>query len=142
MGCDIHIVVERRRKPAEPWVGLYTTDRSPGVNSGEIRNLRPPIARRDYDFFTEVANVRGRSNTAKYPQNVPEDISALAWQEYMSAPTDHHSASHMSADEFCAIHHRVRPEQSRADHATYDLLNLWSDEPDGVEYRVVFWFDN
>jgi len=134
MGCDIHIVVERRRKPSEPWVGLYTTDEMPGG--------RPPIARRDYDFFAAVAGVRGNVQSfSNYPRNVPEDISPLAWQQYMRAPTDHHSASHMSAAEFCSIHRSVRPDLSREGLEAYDLLGV--EQPDNkTEYRVVFWFDN
>jgi hypothetical protein len=132
MGCDIHIVVERRRKAGEPWMGLYTTDRLPGG--------RPKIAQRDYDFFGAVAGVRCRpEGFSNYPRNVPEDISQLAWQEYMRCPTDHHSASHMSAAEFCAIHHKVNPQISREEWAMADLLGI--DGDDG-EHRVVFWFDN
>ena len=133
MGCDIHLVLERRRKPTEDWLGILASDLIPG------RSM--VVARRDYDFFAEVANVRGRTSDSKnYPRNVPEDISALAWQLYMSAPTDHHSASHMTAAEFCEVHHAVNPEGSRAEFATYDLLGVWADQRD--EHRVVFWFDN
>jgi hypothetical protein len=132
MGCDIHLVVERRRTPAERWFGIYSSDQGP--------RPRAKIAQRDYDFFAHLANVRGSG--PNYPRNVPEDISALAWQEYMSAPTNHHSASHMSVAEFCAAYLKIRPEGAWADHAAYDLLGIWSDSPEGAEYRVVFWFDN
>lgn len=132
MGCDIHIVLERRRNAGEPWVGVYATDRLPGG--------RPKIAKRDYDFFAAVAGVRGHPDGCESPRNVPEDISLLAWREYMRAPRDHHSASHMSTAEFCAIHHEVNPDASRREHAEYDLLGVWSDEVS--EHRVVFWFDN
>lgn len=132
MGCDIHIVLERRRRPGEPWVGLYATDKLPGGH--------PEIARRDYDFFGAVARVRRQpEGFSNYPQNVPEDVSQLAWQLYMRSPTDHHSASHMTAAEFCAIHHKVNPQASREEWAASDLLGV--DGDDG-EHRVVFWFDN
>lgn len=135
MGCDIHLVLERRRKPTEPWLGILASDIYPG-KSGRI-----PVAQRDYDFFAEVANVRGETTDYKnYPRNVPEDVSALAWQLYMGAPTDHHSASHMSLAEFCAVHNKINPEKSRPEFAAYDLFGVESDE--GHEYRVVFWFDN
>jgi hypothetical protein len=131
MGCDIHLVVERRRKPTEKWVGIFSSDHSVGV--------RPKIAQRDYDFFAEVANVRGSG--PNYPRNVPEDISVLAWQGYMSSPTDHHSASHMSASEFCQIYLKVNPDAGLAEQAAYDLLGIWGDDGE-AEHRVVFWFDN
>ena len=134
MGCDIHLVVERRRTPSEKWTGIFASDTCPGG--------RPPVAQRDYQFFAEVAGVRGKvSDYNNYPRNIPEDVSQLAWQQYMRAPTDHHSASHMTAAEFCAIHNKVNPSKSRTEHAIYDLLGIYSDE-DRFEYRVVFWFDN
>lgn len=133
MGCDIHIVLERRRNAGEPWVGIYSTDRL-------LPEGRPRIAQRDYGFFAAVAGVRGRPDGYHPPRNLPEDISPLARQEYMRDRADHHSASHMSAAEFCAIHHNLYPNASRREHAEYDLLGVWSDEVS--EHRVVFWFDN
>jgi hypothetical protein len=137
MGCDIHFVIERRRPAVagDKWLGIYASDR----NIGD----RPTIARRNYDFFTEVAAVRGQSPTQQYPQNIPEDVSNLAWQEYMAAPTDHHSASHMSAADFVSAYRRAEPlkDESRAPYDTYDLLGV--DDFEGeYEFRVVFWFDN
>lgn len=141
MGCDIHIVLERKL-PNREWIGLWTSDEFPPNGVG--RGNRPMIAQRDYGFFAEVAAVRGRSDTSKYPQNIPEDVSRLAWAQYMQAPTDHHSASHLSAEEFVAAYLRVNPESDRhrPAHALYDLLGIDADYPEGAEYRVVFWFDN
>lgn len=137
MGCDIHFVIERRRPAVvgDRWLGIYASDHDIGG--------RAQIARRNYDFFTEVAAVRGRSETQQYPKNVPEDISDLAWQEYMAAPTDHHSASHMSAADFVAAYRRAEPikDQSRTPYDAYDLLGV-CDLDGRYEFRVVFWFDN
>lgn len=134
MGCDIHIVLERRRKPNERWIGVWSSDNGP--------NRRAQVASRDYDFFGAIAGVRGRpEGFSNYPRNLPEDVSQLAWSQYMRCPTDYHSVSHMSASEFCTIHHKVNPDKSRAENVTYDLLGLWGDEDEG-EHRVVFWFDN
>lgn len=136
MGCDIHIVVERRKSKSAKWVGLYATNYHPAA--------RIPIAQRDYAFFTEIAAVRGRTTTSRYPQNVPEDISELAWIEYMAAPTDHHSASHMSLVEFCAIWLRVHPNAQgvRPEYPAHDLFGVYPDDDEEYDYRVVFWFDN
>lgn len=130
MGCNIHTVIERKRLGDMKWTGIVSSDALP---------KRPIYAQRDYDFFGEIANVR-RSGS-NYPKNLPEDISELAWQEYMSAPRDHHSASYMSLDEFCSIHNKINPEQSRREHCVYDLAG-WVGEDDSAELRVVFWFDN
>jgi hypothetical protein len=135
MGCDIHIVVERRKseRPTDEWIGFIATDYHPGC--------RLPVAARDYNFFAEVANVRGNTSTHKnYPRNLPEDVSDLAWQQYMRAPTDYHSPSNMPLDEFCENYVKINPEKARAEHTSYDLFGIYGDE--GFEYRVVFWFDN
>lgn len=135
MGCDIHIVLERKL-PNTEWIGLWSSDHRPGN--------RPLIARRDYAFFAEIASIRGSSRARNYPKNVPIDVSRLAWLDYMSAPTDHHSASYMSPKEFVEAWRVVneKHDEVRIGHELYDLLGLWGDNEDGAEYRVVFWFDN
>lgn len=134
MGCDIHIVMERRE--GSEWVGIWSSD------VGPRKDGRALIARRDYGFFSRFA-VRGSTGDVIYPRNIPKDVSRLAWLQYMKAPTDNHSASHASIEEFCdawmaanSEHPGVRPE-----FAPYDLLGLFGDEDEG-EHRVVFWFDN
>lgn len=127
MGCDIHTVIEENVDGH--WIGVVASDRTAG---------RPIYAQRDYDFFAYIANVRG--NGPNYPQNLPRDVSSLAWHLYMLAPTDYHNPSFMDLDAFCNAHHKVNPTMSREDYATYDLTNI-SPEEDG-EFRVVFWFDN
>lgn len=137
MGCDIHMVLERRL-PEREWIGLWSSDEFPGRD-------RPMIARRDYDFFAEVAGVRGHGSSSSYPRNLPEDVSRLSWVQYMRAPTDHHSVSHLSAADFVATYKRVNPEGRhgyRPEFALYDLLGIDAEWPEGAEYRVVFWFDN
>lgn len=144
MGCDIHIVLERR-DPGSEWIGLWCSDTFPGG--------RPKIAQRDYAFFGEVAQVRCRSETGKYPRNIPRDVSRLAWMEYMDAPTDHHSASHMTISEFTDAWFRANEKHPaviadknlpRREFAAYDLLGLsaYGDPDCKSEFRVVFWFDN
>lgn len=137
MGCDIHFVIERRKKDAvgAPWVGVYSSDFSVGG--------RPQIARRNYDFFAEVAGVRGTTKNTVWPRNVPEDISPLAWSQYMRSPTDHHTPSHMTAAEFVAAYRRAEPltDESRAPYDAYDMLGV-DDLEDEWDHRVVFWFDN
>ena len=137
MGCDIHIVAERRKAKSAEWIGIWTTDTMPG-------KARPLFAQRDYGLFQRFG-VRGRSESGKviYPRNIPEDVSRLAWTQYMRCPEDHHSASHCTPQEFADAWLAENPnaEGIRADHAVYDLLGIDS-YPDGFEYRLVFWFDN
>lgn len=137
MGCDIHMVLERRQRDAE-WVGIWSSDVTPG-EKGRVK-----VGRRDYAFFSEVAQVRGSSPTGHYPRNLPIDVSRLAWLQYMSAPTDHHSPSHLSLEEFIAAWLRANDGDSevRANFAAHDLFSIDAEWPEGCEYRVVFWFDN
>lgn len=127
MGCDIHTVIEE--KVGGRWIGVAASDRMA---------KRPLYGQRDYSFFGAIANVRERGEN--YPKNLPRDVSELAWHLYMRAPTDYHSASHMSLEEFCAIHNRLNPKESRLEYAVEDLTGLYNEESE--QYRVVFWFDN
>lgn len=128
MGCDIHTVIEE--KVDGKWIGVAASDRM---------KVRPIYAQRDYSFFGSIANVRGHG--PNYPQNLPRDVSDLAWHLYMRCPTDYHSASHMSLEKFCAIHHKERPKESREEFCVEDLTGIDRDEGIG-DHRIVFWFDN
>lgn len=138
MGCDIHIVLEYKRAGQSKWIGEYCSDNYNAVG----RNL---IAReRDYRFFGRLAHVRHRPEEGPrhYPQNLPRDVSDLAWDQYMRCPTDYHSPSHLSVSDFCAAYLADNPNDTRVrpEYAAYDLLGITDDED--CEYRVVFWFDN
>lgn len=145
MGCDIHIVLERRKKGRDKWIGVYSTDEAyPIIRKNMI------AARRDYAFFGEVAAVRSRPETGSplYPRNLPEDMSDLTREQYWRAPRDYHSASYATPTEFAERWLKAnaeKPEHFRQkevspDHALYDLLGIDSDSD--ADYRVVFWFDN
>lgn len=145
MGCDIHIVVERKRKAGGPWVGMYSSDACyPIIRSNMI------AAQRDYAFFGALAAVRGEPvEGTMYPRNLPEDMSELTRQQFWRCPTDYHSASHSSPKYFAAMWlftnaakaDGFQAKSIRVEHAVYDLLGIGCDEDD-FEFRVVFWFDN
>lgn len=135
MGCDIHIVLERQDPDTREWTGIWCSDVGPGACA--------TIGKRDYGFFSHFG-VRGRAESGViYPRNIPKDVSRLAWLQYMRCPTDYHSASHATPEEFCAAWLAENPDSKsvRPEHALYDLLGLYSDE-DTPPHRVVFWFDN
>ena len=138
MGCDIHIVLERRRKGLSKWIGEFCSDNYNIVGKSMLARQR------DYGFFGRLAHVRGspKDGPSHYPKELPYDVSELAWDSYMSAATDHHSVSHLSVDDFCDAWLAEHPDHPtvRRDYAAYDLLGI--DEDDTLEYRVVFWFDN
>jgi len=136
MGCDIHMVMERRKQNEAEWVGAWSSDAMPGG--------RPGFARRDYGLFQRFG-VRGYRDDCKivYPRNIPEDVSRLAWSEYMRCPTDYHSASHCTPTEFAEAWLAENPDDNgvRAEFALYDMFGIESGE-ERYEYRLVFWFDN
>ena len=135
MGCDIHIVMECKWDGDSSWTGAWSSDCMAGG--------RPLAASRDYGLFSRFG-VRGPSDKPTiYPRNIPRDVSDLAWKLYMDAPTDHHSASHCSLEEFCSAYLGENPESKtvRKEFAAYDLFGVFSGD-DRRQYRLVFWFDN
>lgn len=150
MGCDIHIVLERRSKDdgdavnqwkeaifGAQWVGVYCTDDLPYP-------VRPKIADRNYSFFREIANVRGKGTYM--PRGLPQDISLLTRQTFDRCPNDYHSASHMTVPEFTNVWLKVYGQKYGDDNtrekvSVYDLVGP-VEENGKYEYRVVFWFDN
>jgi hypothetical protein len=137
MGCDIHIVLERRKAGSQEWVGVWASDRLPGKSG------RPHFAQRDYGLFSRFG-VRGHRDDGKviYPRNIPEDVSRLAWAEYMRAPTDYHSPSHLTPQEFADAWLAENPNNTevRPEFVLWDLLNLDTDYEG--DHRLVIWFDN
>lgn len=138
MGCDIHIVLEKK-EPDTEWVGVYCTDELPGP--------RIEIAQRDYRFFAEIAQVRGegKGEEKHYARNLPRDVSRLAWLSYMRAPMDYHHASYMSVDDFVKAWlfcNKGNIEEAKLEWAANELLGPLIGEEYGCEFRVVFWFDN
>ncbi len=81
MGCDIHFVVERKEADSE-WVGVWASDHLPRVN-------RPRVKQRDYDFFAELARVRGSTETSLDRRGWPKQPSRLAWLLFQRAITDY-----------------------------------------------------
>lgn len=132
MGCDIHMVVERRWKRddgQEQWVGLHAMPRAAGKIYGKVKwrewtdeagkrstpvdherelgwvegNMHWLPRSRNYDLFAELASVRGESSRGNTPRGVPDDASALARMEIDSWDMDGHSHSHMLFSEAMPI---------------------------------------
>lgn len=101
MGCDIHYVIERKRKGDEKWLGIYATD----FNQSPPHEWSIPLPKnRNYMFFGEIANVRSTSSKgdAADPKGIPDDASDLSLQQIEAWDSDGHSHSYLSAEEFCA----------------------------------------
>ena len=131
MGCDIHWCLEMKR--GDKWVGLL-------VGSGS----RAPAYKRWYGFFAELAGVRAYDE-AEYPQpkGLPNDISDLARIDIEMTSWDH-SHSYATVSEFVAAYDRAAQKYNATSLGRAELFGLdwWPWDDDGVEYRVVFAFDN
>lgn len=155
MGCDIHIVVERKWKGR--WVGLRTDQgfARGGYNSAETDWVYPDIGQRNYAFFARLAGVRG---DGPEPLGIPGDASDLTLMLTSQWEGDGHSHSYLPLKEFaerwCAkdeafITTMAAERLDGKDWAYARLLDRASigtfdpyDDMDVEDFRVVFWFDN
>lgn len=171
MGCDIHMVVERRWKGAdgeEKWVGLHAmpwatievygeaswrtwegdtpTDhkRENVFASGHVHWLP---RQRNYELFYALAQVRGYNDSeeGEEPRGVPHDASDLALMEIEGWGADGHSHSHMLFSEAMPIFLRYVFEGVKKKLATgksNDELCLEITEYFGVEVREGYGDEN
>lgn len=97
MGCDIHIVVERKWEGR--WVGLRTDQ---GVTDGGYDGrsadwVRAAVGQRNYAFFARLAGVRG---PGPEPLGIPGDASDLSLMLLSDWEGDGHSFSYLPLKEF------------------------------------------
>ena len=163
MGCDIHMVLERKYRKDGPWVGVHCFSYTPTIQGIKGSLYYSYVVRnRQYDLFTELAGVRGDSPTAMEPRGLPADMSELARAETDSCGDDGHTHTHMSVEEYATAFLRVNPEfvlneavpipaSGTPLRATVDaLFGYWSGDAasigdesnESTEHRVIIWFDN
>jgi hypothetical protein len=107
MGCDIHMVLEKRVKvrDREAWVGVnafpYLTvqvyERNDGAYKTATGSSSWMVDGRNYDLFAQLASVRGEG--PRQPLGVPDDASDLALMMVDRWEGDGHSHSWMLMDE-------------------------------------------
>lgn len=133
MGCDIHLVLEKKWQGQ--WVGV------PMKRCPRTRN---------YKLFGLLAGVRGDGPD---PRGVPEDASPLARMEIERWDCDGHSHSWRSLQGYVRAclageydpEQMLDPNDPRTQDPYYHYFGLEvADGYDGHidDYRVVFWFDN
>ena len=155
MGCDIHIVVERKWNGR--WVGVRTDQgfTRGGYKSKEGDWVYPEVGRRDYAFFARLAGVRGDGPD---PLGIPGDASDLTLALAQEWEYDGHHYSYLPLKEFaerwCAedeafIAAMTAERLKGEDRAYARLLNRASigacdlyGDTDPNDFRVVFWFDS
>lgn len=148
MGCDIHAYVERlidgEWHTLTPIRGEYSNGTNDGSGWGGMR---------DYDFFSQLCGVRGRTGgDDPEPRGMPPDVAAVTKWESDKWDCDGHSHSWESMNNFIdkklAIVKIRGDENNKAngysrEYYEWKILNyeIPDDEPRNL-YRVVFWFDN
>ena len=166
MGCDIHMMIERRIKSpsvAEQWATVNTLNAisDKGLHGADFRGRLWYVAEgRNYAFFGDLTNgeVRSEADGFNYPlRGVPQDVSPLIASELDYWSGDGHSASWLYADEFIPVF--IKHCTSEKDVAIYTERRMkgepiWVDVledyfnvavPDDCkpsDFRFVFWFDN
>lgn len=141
MGCDIHMVLERKND-AGKWIGIDTfSSHHAAYNAGDW--FVPNARARNYDRFAALAGVRG---DGPKPLGLPEDISDTT--ELLSSDWggDGHSHSWLPIKEAAKIFLNT----DRLPAAPDSLAARWPesyyfgvDDESGLDdYRIVFWFDN
>src|SRR6266852_2677609 len=129
MGCDIHLVLEKRDHDRGLWVGTnnYRSERMLGSN--EYRGVP---THRHYRRFAALAGVRG---IGPAPRGVPEDASDLARMEIARWGCDGHSHGWLTLVEAARVWGATSEEPPRARECPE--WYYFGVEDDQSDYRVV-----
>jgi len=140
MGCDIHLVLEKKIGTAWVGVDLFNPFRSWIDGSHQY----PLTRNRNYRRFAALAGVRGDGPS---PRGLPDDLSALALDEVNSWDGDGHSHSYLPISDAALI---FAYTEFHPDHAPYEMPwgkhPVWYffnvDDIDADKYRLIFFFDS
>lgn len=169
MGCDIHLVVERRHE--DRWIGVHACPYHKSRNGTEIYWWA--VTDRNYELFSKLAGVRDyEGSSAATPRGMPDDASDLALMRVADWGSDGHSHSWCSmreALEFWGPYlfnpvtdkmigaNNLQPqtigagtahtiEVSVADQVRWAAAEQFGidleDDEDLDNYRVIYFFDN
>ena len=145
MGCDIHMVVERRTPRSWVTVNTMTGHHMRWPREGGGLDWSAPVATaRNYRRFAMLAGVRGDGPP---PRGLPDDISETA--KFLSDDwgADGHSHSWIEADEAARIflateYDEVDPDSFKAKFPLSYFFGIETDDANEDDFRIVFWFDN
>lgn len=166
MGCDIHMMIEKKvasENVPEQWVTINTmatihTDGLSRIEKG--RHAWYAAEDRNYEYFGNLTNgeVRCEATDFHYPlRGVPDDVSPLVQLNLDYWMHDGHSHSWLYADEFIPVYmkHFMAPEEvtrlvelRMKGHEIWDELMSHhfnvavGEEDEPTDFRFVFWFDN
>lgn len=156
VGCDIHMVLERKSGPAK-WIGIERFNSFPTIavqRFGEIAEhlkrlnwMGWTITSRNYHLFATLAGVRSDElNRPAVPRGIPEDVSELAQAEIEAYEADGHSHSWGLLSEIGGhfLAHYCPEMILDADRANtiHRLFNTNCEDEPLEHFRLVYWFDN
>lgn len=165
MGCDIHMVAERKVNGEWATVQNFSLVSDKGLvdKFGRHGQTFYRAELRNYEYFGALTKgtVRGREDPdglGCFPRGFPDDASILAnamWQDW---GLDAHSPSWMYADEYAQIYMKYIMDEEETTKYVTDRMNhgvsVWRQIFEehlniGVhegavpeDFRVIFWFDN
>lgn len=169
MGCDIHMVLERKVKSEnvpEQWatVNSFNVLHDDGLTGGKLTNDYAcyQVESRNYEFFGALTGgaVRGSADEDfdLSLRGFPEDASPIAQAMIDEWGMDAHSSSWLYADEFVPLYMKyvmssdevAKYVADRIEHNNTPWENILERHfnvgvPEGADpsmYRFVFWFDN
>lgn len=137
MGCDIHMVLER--KVNDKWIGVDTFKAHGGFG---CEFSFPAAIDRNYARFARLAGVRG---PGPMPRGVPQDASDTSKLMIEDLGIDGHSHSWLPIEEAAQIF--LETEYFGHDGPSDYIQRYPASQYFGVsenlkDYRLVFWFDN
>jgi len=138
MGCDIHLVLERKYN--DVWIGVDTFN---SHTSAIDHNFSFPVAKvRNYDRFAALASVRGEG---PLPKGIPDDISQTSKYLIDYWGKDGHSHSWLPLKEAVDIfiktdHEKPKKDSFGEEYPSYHYFFVEKEDIDN--HRLIFWFDN
>lgn len=136
MGCDIHLVLER--KYGLKWIAVDTFKSHNGTGK---EYASPAAISRNYERFAALANVRG---DGPEPRGIPSDISETTAMLLEDWEGDAHSMSWLPLEEAAKVFlatDRYETTDYMQKYPQSHYFNVDEDEKRG-KHRLVFWFDN
>lgn len=146
MGCDIHLVLEKRH--GSKWIGVDTFSgdhRAKWMLKPKEYDWSSPVARdRNYDRFAALAGVRG---SGPEPRGIPADASDTTAYLVEDYGSDGHGHSWLPMKEASEVWKRTAGQLDEIESKYPDSYFFGVDTSEGSnnnsdDYRIVFWFDN
>ncbi|MEC9268511.1 MAG: hypothetical protein VX464_20800 [Pseudomonadota bacterium] len=141
MGCDIHLVMER--KVGDAWVAVDTFrsyHEQPGhTEDASRRRVWPAATSRNYRRFAALAGVRGPGPD---PRGVPEDMSETARFLVEDWAEDGHSHTWLPVDEAAKVFRDTEYGELDEWARNYPASFYFDMDEKPEDHRLIIWFDN